>query len=71
MTNINTTRGTEERTVSRLWRTLGAALLAALARLAVTGAAATVLVIILLNEVAAALVYVIATVLALMFACCP
>lgn len=71
MTMINTTRGTEERAAGRLWRTLGTALLAALARLAVTGAAATVLVIVLLNEIAAALVYVIATALALMFACCP
>lgn len=52
-------------------RTILTALLAACARLGVVAAVAAWLVILLLHEVAAALVYVIAAVLALVFFSCP
>ena len=53
------------RTNTVLWRAMGAALVEAFARLAIVAALAIWLLIMLLNEVAAALVYAIAAVLAL------
>jgi len=64
------TEPTKIRTSYIPWRAIGGALLAALVRLGVVVAVAAVLVTLLLNEVAAALVYVIAAVLALMFSTC-
>lgn len=63
MTTTQPTKSARTNTV--LWRAMGAALVAALARLAIVAALAIWLLIMLLNEVAAALVYAIAAVLAL------
>ena len=56
---------------SAVLQTLGAAILGATARLAVIGGAATLLFVVLVNEIATAAVYMLAAVLALMFSCCP
>lgn len=61
----------EPRSDNLLLRLLGAQLVAALARLALVGAVAAWLVVFLLNEIAAALVYVIITALTLLFSSCP
>ena len=61
---------TKTRTSEIPWRAIGCALAAALARLGIVVAIAAMLLIRLLNEIAAALVYVIAAVLALMFTTC-
>lgn len=53
------------------WGVIATSMLAALSRLAVVSALGACLVIALLNEVAAALVYLIAAVLALFWACSP
>lgn len=52
-------------------RSVGAALLAALARLGVVAVAAAWLFVLLLNEIATALVYVLAAMLALFWSCGP
>lgn len=71
MTTTDSKQRATHGTKATLWPALGAALLAALARLGVVAAAATLLFVLLLNEVAAALVYVLAAALALFFAGCP
>ena len=70
MTTTDSTAATKTGTFDIPWRAIGTALLAALARLTVVVAAATVLAILLLNEIAATLVYVVAAVLALVFTTC-